>query len=124
MQQWNGLLRKEWVTMKGSLLVSALFAVATMLFLPMVITRFWGAELRLFEVALDHLFTLGDRKCVCTGDCIIYHVGEGNEATGCVASFKCIHFSIGWVESGFCDIDWCWRIADYRQLFSRYIMHF
>lgn len=52
MQQWNGLLRKEWVTMKNLLLVSALFAVATMLFFPIIITQFWALDLQVFEVAL------------------------------------------------------------------------
>ncbi|MBE1553258.1 hypothetical protein [Sporosarcina limicola] len=52
MQQWNGLLRKEWVTMKRLLLVSALFAVATMSILPIIITRFLGAGVHVFEIAL------------------------------------------------------------------------
>ncbi|WP_318616668.1 hypothetical protein [Sporosarcina sp. YIM B06819] len=52
MQQWNGLLRKEWVTLKKPLLVIALFAVATMSFLPMIITRFLGMGVDVFELAL------------------------------------------------------------------------
>ena len=52
MQQWNGLLRKEWLSMKSLLLVSALFAVATMLFLPMIITGIWGNGAQVFETAL------------------------------------------------------------------------
>lgn len=52
MQQWNGLLRKEWLTMKSLLLVSALFAVAAMSFLPMIVTRFWGDGVQVFETAL------------------------------------------------------------------------
>lgn len=52
MQQLNGLVRKEWVAMKGPLLVSALFAVATMLLLPILITRFLGTGAQVFEMAL------------------------------------------------------------------------
>lgn len=52
MQQWNGLLRKEWVALKWPLLTSALFAVATMSLIPMIITRFWGSGVQVFEVAL------------------------------------------------------------------------
>lgn len=52
MQQWNGLLRKEWVTLKAPLIVIALFAVATMLFLPILITHFWWEGVEVFELAL------------------------------------------------------------------------
>lgn len=56
MQQWNGLLRKEWVTMKNLVLVSALVAVAAMSFLPVVIVRFLGTGVQVFEVALVFCF--------------------------------------------------------------------
>ena len=52
MQQWNGLMRKEWVSLKWPLLTCALFAVATMSLLPMIITQFWGSGVQVFEVAL------------------------------------------------------------------------
>ncbi|MEK5036458.1 hypothetical protein [Sporosarcina sp. FSL K6-3457] len=52
MQQWNGLLRKEWLMMKSLLLVGALVAVAAMLFLPIIVTRFWGEGVQVFETAL------------------------------------------------------------------------
>ncbi len=52
MQQWLGLLRKEWVSMKWTLLVSVLFAVAAMSFIPIIVTRFFGLDVHVFEVAL------------------------------------------------------------------------
>lgn len=52
MKQWNGLVRKEWVTMKWPLIVSALLAIVVMLFFPVLITRIVGAEMHVFEFAL------------------------------------------------------------------------
>ncbi|MFJ7935327.1 hypothetical protein [Sporosarcina sp. NPDC096371] len=52
MQQWNGLLRKEWVTMKWTLISSAIFGVIIMSFLPLLISNFFGLEIHVFEVAL------------------------------------------------------------------------
>ena len=49
MQQWNGLLRKEWVMMKWQLLVGAVFAVAVLAAIPVVIS---GTGATVFEVAL------------------------------------------------------------------------
>ena len=52
MKQWNGLVKKEWITMKWALLVSALFGTLVMSFFPLLITRFLGLEVHIFEVAL------------------------------------------------------------------------
>ena len=52
MKQWNGLLRKEWVTMKWPLLVSSLLGIIVMSFLPHLLSKFFGFEIHVFEVAL------------------------------------------------------------------------
>ncbi|WP_342513638.1 hypothetical protein MKY34_02250 [Sporosarcina sp. FSL K6-1522] len=52
MQQWNGLLRREWVSMKWLLLVSVLFAVTTMAVMPAVVIRAFDMNVLVFEVAL------------------------------------------------------------------------
>ena len=52
MKQWNGLLKKEWVTMKWPLLVSALLGIIVMSFVPHLIVNFIGIEAHVFEVAL------------------------------------------------------------------------
>jgi hypothetical protein len=52
MKQWNGLLKKEWVTMKWPLLVSALFGILVMSFFPLLITRIFGLEVHVFQIAL------------------------------------------------------------------------
>ena len=52
MKQWNGLLKKEWVTMKWPLLVSALLGIIVMSFVPHLIVNFFGFEVHVFEVAL------------------------------------------------------------------------
>ncbi len=44
MKQWNGLLKKEWVTMKWPLLVSALLGIIVMSFVPHLITTFWDRK--------------------------------------------------------------------------------
>lgn len=56
MMQWNGLLKKEWVTMKWPLLVGALFGILVMSFFPLLINRFLGVEVEVFEVALVMCF--------------------------------------------------------------------
>lgn len=52
MKQWNGLLKKEWVTMKWPLLVSALLGIIVMSFVPHLIVNLIGIEAHVFEVAL------------------------------------------------------------------------
>lgn len=52
MKQWNGLVRKEWLTVKWSLIVSALIAVIVMTVFPFLITGFLGVEVHVFEFAL------------------------------------------------------------------------
>lgn len=52
MKQWNGLLKKEWVTMKWPLLVSVLFGIIVMSFVPHLIVNFLGFSSHVFEVAL------------------------------------------------------------------------
>lgn len=52
MQQWNGLLRKEWVMMKWQLLVGAVLAVAVLATIPMVISGLVETGETVFEVAL------------------------------------------------------------------------
>ncbi|NYF25638.1 hypothetical protein [Sporosarcina sp. JAI121] len=52
MKQWNGLLKKEWVTMKWPLLMSGLLGVMVMSFIPLLVSRFFGFEVHVFEVAL------------------------------------------------------------------------
>ena len=42
MKQWNGMVRKEWVTMKWPLIVSALVAITVMAVFPFLITGFLG----------------------------------------------------------------------------------
>ncbi|MER2089572.1 MAG: hypothetical protein ABS920_07530 [Sporosarcina sp.] len=52
MKQWNGLLKKEWVTMKWPLLMSGLLGVMVMSFIPLLVSNFFGFEIHVFEVAL------------------------------------------------------------------------
>ena len=52
MKQWNGLLKKEWVTMKWPLFISALFGTFVMSFFPILITRIFGFEVHVFQIAL------------------------------------------------------------------------
>lgn len=52
MKQWNGLMKKEWVTMKWPLLVSALFGIIVLSLFPLLISRFFGFEVHVFEIAL------------------------------------------------------------------------
>ena len=52
MKQWNGMVRKEWVTMKWPLIVSALVAITVMAVFPFLITGFLATEVHVFEFAL------------------------------------------------------------------------
>ncbi|WP_186672742.1 hypothetical protein [Sporosarcina sp. BP05] len=52
MKQWNGLLKKEWVTMKWPLLVSAVLGIIVMSFVPHLLVNFIGIKAHVFEVAL------------------------------------------------------------------------
>lgn len=52
MKQWNGLVRKEWLTMKWPLLVSALIGVTVMIVVPLLLTSFSVLEVPLFEITL------------------------------------------------------------------------
>jgi hypothetical protein len=52
MKQWNGLLKKEWVTMKWPLLVGALLGIIVLSLFPVMISSFFGFEVHLFEIAL------------------------------------------------------------------------
>lgn len=52
MKQWNGLLKKEWVTMKWPLLSSALLGIIVMSFVPHLIASLFGFGVHVFEVAL------------------------------------------------------------------------
>ena len=52
MKQWNGLLKKEWVTMKWPLLVSALLGIIVMSFVPHLIANFFDLGVHVFEVVL------------------------------------------------------------------------
>lgn len=52
MKQWNGLLKKEWVTMKWPLLVSALFGIIVMSFVPHLLATFLDFGVHAFELAL------------------------------------------------------------------------
>ncbi|MBO0589317.1 hypothetical protein [Sporosarcina sp. E16_8] len=52
MKQWNGLLKKEWVTMKWPLLTSAILGIIVMSFVPHLIVRFLGFSTHVFEVVL------------------------------------------------------------------------
>ena len=76
MKQWNGMVRKEWVTMKWPLIVSALVAITVMAVFPFLITGFLAMEVHVFEVRTCYLFSVGRGKCVCTRHCFVYDVGE------------------------------------------------
>lgn len=52
MKQWNGLLKKEWITLKWPLLVSALLGIIVMSFVPHLIANIFGLEVHVFEVVL------------------------------------------------------------------------
>ena len=52
MKRWNGLLKKEWVTIKWPLLASSLLGIIVMSFFPLLISRFFGFEVHVFEIAL------------------------------------------------------------------------
>src|SRR4051794_24759510 len=52
MKQWNGLLKKEWVMMKWPLLVSALFGIIVMSFVPHLLATFLDFGVHAFELAL------------------------------------------------------------------------
>ena len=93
MQQWNGLLRKEWVTMKRPLLVSALFAVATMSFLPIICyVNFGETSVHVFEVALVICFMWAGASVLAPVIALFTMLEKGYEASRCVASFECIYF--------------------------------
>ena len=52
MKQWNGLMKKEWVTMKWPLLGSAFLGIIILSFFPLMISKFLGVEVHVFEIAL------------------------------------------------------------------------
>ena len=52
MKQWMGLFKKEWISMRGSLYVTALIAIMLLVLLPFVLTRMNSLETDAFEVIL------------------------------------------------------------------------
>ena len=92
MKQWNGLVRKEWVTMKWPLIASALIAVIVMTVFPFLITGFLGVEVHVFEFALVICFLWASASVLAPVIALFTTLGSGDETAGCVAAFKCFHF--------------------------------
>lgn len=67
MKQWNGLLKKEWLSMKWLLLVSALLGISVMSFLPLLLSKSFGSEERIFEFTIVICFIWASATVVVPG---------------------------------------------------------
>lgn len=52
MKQWNGLLKKEWISMKWSIVLSLLGALFILFLFPILLRKLLGENVNLFEYAL------------------------------------------------------------------------
>ncbi|WP_313892161.1 hypothetical protein [Psychrobacillus sp.] len=67
MKQWNGLLKKEWLSMRGLLLASALLGIIAMSFLPLLLSKSFGSEERIFEFTIVICFIWASATVVVPG---------------------------------------------------------
>ncbi|CAM3190242.1 hypothetical protein FITA111629_08925 [Filibacter tadaridae] len=52
MNQWNGLVKREWIPMRGSLILGVLLSLVVLSLFPSLINRLMGGELENFEITL------------------------------------------------------------------------
>ena len=112
MKQWNGLLKKEWVTMKWPLLVSAVLGIIVMSFVPHLIVNFFGIEVHVFEVALVICFIWAGASVLAPVTALFIMLEREMKRPDVWLHSTASIFKLVGVESAFCNPYWRCGIAN------------